>query len=108
MNRLRILTLNLWNRKGPWDARLSLIREGIRAWNPDGIGLEEALLENHLTQADEIREGLGSWDLELADRIRAGWPDGPPWNQDFLAWLGRDYDRLAARTASSTRALRAG
>jgi hypothetical protein len=79
MNRLRILTLNLRNRKGPWDARLSL-----------------------------IREGLGSWDLELADRIRAGWPDGPPWNQDFLAWLGRDYDRLAARTASSTRALRAG
>jgi hypothetical protein len=34
--------------------------------------------------------------------------DGPTWNQDSLDWLGREYDRLAARTASFTGALKAG
>ncbi|WP_441286149.1 transposase [Sorangium sp. KYC3313] len=34
--------------------------------------------------------------------------DGPTWNQNSLDWLGREYDRLAARTASFTGALKAG
>ena len=31
MDRLRVLTLNIWNRQGPWAERLALIRHGIAA-----------------------------------------------------------------------------
>ncbi len=60
MERLRVLTLNIWNQKGPWERRLELIREGIQRLSPDVIGLQEVILYNNdRTQADEIREGLG-------------------------------------------------
>jgi endonuclease/exonuclease/phosphatase family metal-dependent hydrolase len=59
MDRLRILTLNIWNRQGPWDQRLPLIREGIRRLDPDVVGLQEVLEHGGRSQADEIREGLG-------------------------------------------------
>ncbi|WP_434045255.1 MULTISPECIES: hypothetical protein [Sorangium] len=54
---------------------------------------------------DALVDLYGRWDLELAARIREGWPDGPPWNQDFLEWLGREHERLASRAASTARAL---
>ncbi|WP_437715293.1 hypothetical protein WMF45_02020 [Sorangium sp. So ce448] len=57
---------------------------------------------------DALVDLYGSWDLELADRIRERWPDGPPWNLDFLDWLGREVRRLAARAGSSMRLLRTG
>jgi hypothetical protein len=50
---------------------------------------------------DALVDLYGNWDLGLADRIHAAWPDGPPWNQDFLHWLGREYARLAARAEST-------
>ncbi|WP_437335701.1 hypothetical protein [Sorangium sp. So ce394] len=56
---------------------------------------------------DALVDLYGRWDLELAALVLKGWPDGPTWNQDFLDWLGREYDRLAATAASATRALRA-
>jgi len=59
MERLRVLTLNIWNRKGPWEKRLERIREGIRRLSPDVVGLEEVVFYGDHTQADEIREGLG-------------------------------------------------
>lgn len=59
MDRLRILNLNIWNRKGPWEKRIALIRRGIQRLSPDIVGLEEVLFEGDHTQADEIREGLG-------------------------------------------------
>lgn len=58
MDRIRILTFNIWNRQGPWEKRLALIREGIRALSPDIIGLQEVILYNDRTQADDIRDGL--------------------------------------------------
>jgi endonuclease/exonuclease/phosphatase family metal-dependent hydrolase len=59
MNRLRVLTLNIWNRQGPWEERLRLIREGIRRLDPDLVGLQEILSHEGQSQADAIREGLG-------------------------------------------------
>ena len=59
MNRLRILTLNIWNRQGPWEERLPLIRAGIARLAPDVVGLQEVVEAGSRTQADDIREGLG-------------------------------------------------
>ena len=59
MNRLRVLTLNIWNRMGPWEQRLPLIRAGIARLAPDLVGLQEVIDAGGRSQADEIREGLG-------------------------------------------------
>lgn len=59
MDRLRVLTLNIWNRHDPWEDRLRLIREGIRELDPDLIGLQEVLSQEGRSQADVIAEGFG-------------------------------------------------
>jgi endonuclease/exonuclease/phosphatase family metal-dependent hydrolase len=41
--RLRVATLNLWNRAGPWPERLALIRHELRRLLPDVLGLQEVL-----------------------------------------------------------------
>jgi endonuclease/exonuclease/phosphatase family metal-dependent hydrolase len=56
---LRVLTLNIWNRQGPWEARLQLIREGLREHSPDVVGLQEVLWHESRSLADAIAEGLG-------------------------------------------------
>ncbi|MCA9595505.1 MAG: endonuclease/exonuclease/phosphatase family protein [Myxococcales bacterium] len=40
---LRIATLNVWNKSGPWAERLRLIRTQLRELSPDVIGLQEVL-----------------------------------------------------------------
>lgn len=56
----RAVTLNIWNRQGPWPQRLPLIREGLRALDADVIGLQEVLgFPGMPSQADEIAQGLG-------------------------------------------------
>ncbi|MFT3765559.1 MAG: endonuclease/exonuclease/phosphatase family protein [Minicystis sp.] len=59
MSRLRILTLNIWNRQGPWEQRVKLIRAGIKALDPDLVGLQEVLERGGHSQAHEIAAGLG-------------------------------------------------
>lgn len=59
MGKLRVLTLNIWNRQGPWEQRLPLIRAGIRALDPDLVGLQEVLDNGGRSQAHEIADGLG-------------------------------------------------
>lgn len=64
MDRLRVVTLNIWNNQGPWPARLALIRKELAALAPDLVGLQEVL---HLDggppgtvdQAQAIGDGLG-------------------------------------------------
>lgn len=67
MEPLRIVTLNIWNRSGPWPERLALIRVELERLNPDVLGLQEVLrLETSRPpsgledQAAEIAEG-GEW-----------------------------------------------
>lgn len=62
MRPLRVLTLNIWNRSGPWDERLEVIRAGVRALDPDLIALQEVLSPEGLPipgQHEQIGEGLG-------------------------------------------------
>jgi len=56
---LRILTLNIWNRSGPWQDRLELIRAGVRDLAPDVIGLQEVVVDGDASQAKEIAAGFG-------------------------------------------------
>jgi endonuclease/exonuclease/phosphatase family metal-dependent hydrolase len=59
MASLRVVTLNIWNRCGPWEERLAVIREGLRELSPDLVGLQEVIDANGRTQAEDIAEGLG-------------------------------------------------
>jgi endonuclease/exonuclease/phosphatase family metal-dependent hydrolase len=66
---LRVVTLNLWNRSGPWPERLSLIRRELEALDADVVGLQEVMrlvnpgtyepLSPEHDQAAEIATGLG-------------------------------------------------
>ncbi len=58
-HRLRVLTINIWNRSGPWEARLALLRKGVAAIDPDVVGLQEVIQHDGRTQAEAIGEGLG-------------------------------------------------
>ncbi len=87
MDRIRVLTINIWNRQGPWEKRLPLLREGIRALEPDLVGLQEVL---HMegagpNQAEDIGAGLGyhvafgrAWSiwntLDLGNALLSRWP----------------------------------
>jgi len=59
---LRVATLNIWNRMGPWEQRLAGIRAGIRAIDPDVIGLQEVVrvdADEPFDQAALIADGFG-------------------------------------------------
>jgi endonuclease/exonuclease/phosphatase family metal-dependent hydrolase len=84
---LRVLTLNIWNRLGPWDQRLALIREGLAALSPDVVGLQEVLHMASLgsSQAEAIIEGTGyhlahapagdlGHGLTLGNAVLSRWP----------------------------------
>lgn len=58
MDRLKVLSLNIWNRQGPWEKRLDMIRRGLEAHDPDVVGLQEVISHEGKTQADAIAEGL--------------------------------------------------
>jgi endonuclease/exonuclease/phosphatase family metal-dependent hydrolase len=64
MKTLRVATLNIWNRFGPWEQRLEAIRAGVGALAPDLLGLQEVVrLEpddgDGLDQAAAIADGFG-------------------------------------------------
>jgi endonuclease/exonuclease/phosphatase family metal-dependent hydrolase len=59
MQRLRTVTLNIWNRQGPWEERLERIRAGVRELDADLIGLQEVIHHGGTSQAHAIAEGLG-------------------------------------------------
>jgi endonuclease/exonuclease/phosphatase family metal-dependent hydrolase len=43
MSLLRVATLNIWNKSGPWLSRLPLIQKEIERISPEILGLQEAL-----------------------------------------------------------------
>ena len=59
----RAVTLNIWNRQGPWAQRLPLIQRGLAALEPDVVALQEVLgFTGMPSQAHEIAAGLG-WNV---------------------------------------------
>jgi len=68
----RIATINIWNRQGPWERRLPLLREQLRALDADAIGMQEVLaFPGQPSQADEIAAGLG-WNVYYAPAWHVG------------------------------------
>ena len=68
----RVATFNIWNRQGPWDRRLPLIRDGLATLDADVVGLQEVLAFGALpSQADEIAAGLG-WNVYHAPAWQVG------------------------------------
>jgi endonuclease/exonuclease/phosphatase family metal-dependent hydrolase len=68
----RVATFNIWNRQGPWDRRLPLIRDGLAALGADVIALQEVLAFGNLpSQADEIAAGMG-WNVYFAPAWHVG------------------------------------
>jgi len=62
MNDVRVLTLNIWNRLGPWEDRLNAIRKTLAYESPDIVGLQEVITTpdgDVLHQAKAIAAGLG-------------------------------------------------
>ncbi len=63
MERLKIVTLNIWHRENAWDARREVIRRGLTDLAPDLVGLQEVLAlhgaDTSRDQAEEIADGLG-------------------------------------------------
>jgi endonuclease/exonuclease/phosphatase family metal-dependent hydrolase len=64
MKTLRVATLNVWNRFGPWEERLAAIRAGLEGLAPDLVGLQEVVRldpdeGDGLDQASAIAAGLG-------------------------------------------------
>lgn len=92
MDRLRVLSLNIWNKQGDWPSRLPLLRAGLRELQPDLVGLQEVLhldvdggaaVEND--QARELAHGLGyhvafapAWNLggglTFGNAVLSRWP----------------------------------
>lgn len=65
-----VLTLNLWNRSGPWDDRLKLIRAGLAALRPDIVTLQEVTRMEDFG-IDQAREVAGD------DGYHVAWAQTP-------------------------------
>lgn len=52
-----------------------------------------------------LREVAQRWDEEIAARVRAAWPEGPPWDAVFLEWLGAEFERLSGASREALASL---
>jgi endonuclease/exonuclease/phosphatase family metal-dependent hydrolase len=102
---LRVATLNIWNRTGPWEERLRVIRAGLQELAPDLIGLQEVIklapdFGDGLDQAAVIAHGLGYEvgygrardELFLGNAALSRWPIAKSHTYD-LPRLGTDERR---------------
>lgn len=81
---LRVLTLNLWNRSGPYEKRKPRIREWVERLDPDVIGFQEAMHGEGFDQVAELLDGLpyeidlgvaSRWDeMNFGNAIASRWP----------------------------------
>jgi len=55
---LRVLTMNIWNFDGPYEARQRMLREGIEKLQPDLMAFQEAGYDGHRDQVRDLLRGL--------------------------------------------------
>ncbi len=68
----RVVTLNIWNRQGPWPQRLPLIQQALSAIAPDIVGLQEVLgFPGMPSQAHDIASALG-WNVHYVPAWHIG------------------------------------
>jgi endonuclease/exonuclease/phosphatase family metal-dependent hydrolase len=102
LEKLRVATLNIWNKSGPWAERLPLMRGQLKDLSPDVLGLQEVLrlipdeknpplpvASND--QATEIADGLG---YNVAYAIAADYAGGLKFGNALLT----RYEILENRT----------
>jgi endonuclease/exonuclease/phosphatase family metal-dependent hydrolase len=51
---MRVLTLNLWGRRGDWDARRLVLVEALRELRPDLVAFQEAVVTEEYDQAADL------------------------------------------------------
>jgi len=102
LDKLRVATLNIWNKSGPWAERLPLIRKQLQELSPDVLGLQEVLRlipdekqppvpSPDNDQASEIAQGLG---YNIAYGIAADYSGGLKFGNALLT----RYKILDSRT----------
>jgi endonuclease/exonuclease/phosphatase family metal-dependent hydrolase len=81
MDRLRLLTINIWNQWGPWPQRLAVLRQGLIAESPDIVALQEVLRleQGGMSQLDEVGSELyphrayaAAWAIDEASGFTLG------------------------------------
>jgi endonuclease/exonuclease/phosphatase family metal-dependent hydrolase len=93
MSVLRVATINVWNKSGPWLARLPLIRRELERLQPEVVGLQEVLrfrpdaaadapLTVHNDQLSEIADGLG---YQLAYSVASDYGNGLKFGNALLS-----------------------
>jgi endonuclease/exonuclease/phosphatase family metal-dependent hydrolase len=74
-----VVTLNIWNRSGPHVERLALIQDGLRALDPDLVGLQEVVRATDGDMLDQLKllaEGLGYHGFFGRTPMEQGYPFG--------------------------------
>jgi endonuclease/exonuclease/phosphatase family metal-dependent hydrolase len=93
MNVLRVATINVWNKSGPWLSRLALIRRELERLQPEVVGLQEVLrfrpegapdapLTVQNDQLTEIADGLG---YQLAYSVASDYGNGLKFGNALLS-----------------------
>jgi endonuclease/exonuclease/phosphatase family metal-dependent hydrolase len=103
---LRVLTLNIWNRSGPWPERAKRICAWLDRLDPDVVGLQEVLRGPGLDQLAVLFEGrphqldfvraVDFWEdrsLAFGNAIASRWPIG---EREELVLPSADAERRAA------------
>lgn len=103
MTTLRVATLNLWGRRGPWPDRLRLIRAELRRLAPSLVGLQEVMRDD-ACQATEIAADLG---YEVVYARATSFDEGTMGNAllSTLPVLSREVIPLPTEPGVETRAL---
>jgi endonuclease/exonuclease/phosphatase family metal-dependent hydrolase len=84
MTVLRVATINVWNKSGPWLSRLPLLRRELERLQPEVVGLQEVLrfrpdaaadtpLTTNNDQATELAQGLG---FQIAYSVASDYGNG--------------------------------
>ena len=80
MEWLRVATLNLWNKRGPWQRRMELVAAEVNGWDPDIVALQEVLcLIDHQGRRNQAAEVAGGrhWVYGEGHDLRGSWvPSG--------------------------------